>query len=148
MILVQMRQDQQIKRDSRWGSKPVDGAIKLPVTFLAFSGKTFPARIAAAVIDKAEAFFIAAQLSGVERAVPNPVKTEMPGSLRFFYRPDAKVHGENIPALLAAHGGKLKFSHQGTPEFTYQWNPKEGLQEGLLSLTERILDDMQRFLQG
>ena len=71
-----------------------------------------------------------------------------PGSLRFFYRPDAKVHGENIPALLAAHGGKLKFSHQGTPEFTYQWNPKEGLQEGLLSLTERILDDMQRFLQG
>ena len=73
------------------------------------------------------------------------------GSLRFLYRPDAKVHGENIPALLAAHGGKLKFSPQGTPEFAYSWNGKEGPAsgpDGLLSLTEGLLDDMMRFLRG
>ncbi len=73
------------------------------------------------------------------------------GRLTFSYRPDAKVHGENIPALLAAHAGKLKFSHQGTPEFTYVWDGKEGPASGpgaLLSVTEGLLDDMMRFLRG
>ena len=35
-----------------------------------------------------------------------------PGELRFVYRPDARVHGENIPMLFEQYGNSLKFLHQ------------------------------------
>ncbi|MDO4292670.1 MAG: transcription-repair coupling factor [Eubacteriales bacterium] len=72
-----------------------------------------------------------------------------PGELRFVYRPDAKVHGENIPQLFALYGEKLKFLPQGNPVFTYRdKGSKVGEKNAakLLELAERLIGDMQRIL--
>ena len=72
-----------------------------------------------------------------------------PGQIRFIFRPDARVHGENIPQLLMRHGDKLKFSAKGIPEFTYTYK-RNGLVEKdaaqLLELTETVLADMRQLL--
>ena len=74
-----------------------------------------------------------------------------PGEIRFVYRPDAKVHGENIPQLLSLYGKQMTFLPQGNPVFTYRYQ-KSGLvetkAEELLNYTEAILADMQRLLKG
>ena len=48
-----------------------------------------------------------------------------PGELRFVYRPDARVHGENIPMLFEQYGNSLKFLPQGNPVFTYQFKRRK-----------------------
>lgn len=72
-----------------------------------------------------------------------------PGRIRFFYRPDARVHGENISKLLETYGRRLQFSQKGTPVFTYSY-PQSDLAdkkaEELLELTEELLEEMQRHL--
>ena len=73
-----------------------------------------------------------------------------PGEIRFVYRPDAKVHGENIPKLLAYYREKLKFLPQGNPVFTYHYKKSslvEKKAEELLEFSETVLSDMQRFLR-
>lgn len=73
-----------------------------------------------------------------------------PGEIRFVYTPDAKVHGENIPQLLAAHRDSLKFSPQGNPYFTYSYKKSslvEQKAEELLERTELLLGDMKKFLR-
>lgn len=72
-----------------------------------------------------------------------------PGELRFVYRPDAKVHGENIPKLFELYGESLKFFPQGNPVFTYQYKRSKVMEknaEALLELAERLIGDMQRWL--
>ena len=72
-----------------------------------------------------------------------------PGELRFVYRPDAKVHGENIPKLFELYGESLKFFPQGNPVFTYQYKRSKVMEknaEALLELAERLIGDMQRCL--
>lgn len=72
-----------------------------------------------------------------------------PGELRFVYRPDARVHGENIPMLFEQYGNSLKFLPQGNPVFTYQFkrsNVVEKNSEDLLSQAEQMIKDMQRCL--
>lgn len=72
-----------------------------------------------------------------------------PGELRFVYRPDAKVHGENIPKLFELYGESLKFFPQGNPVFTYQYKRSKVMEknaEMLLNLAERLIGDMQRWL--
>lgn len=72
-----------------------------------------------------------------------------PGELRFVYRPDAKVHGENIPKLFEIYGERLKFLPQGNPVFTYQDKRSKVMEknaEALLDLAERLIGDMQRWL--
>ena len=71
------------------------------------------------------------------------------GELRFVYRPDARVHGENIPMLFEQYGNSLKFLPQGNPVFTYQFkrsNVVEKNSEDLLSQAEQMIKDMQRCL--
>ena len=72
-----------------------------------------------------------------------------PGELRFVYRPDAKVHGENIPKLFELYGESLKFFPQGNPVFTYRYKRSKVMEknaEALLELAERLIGDMQRCL--
>ena len=72
-----------------------------------------------------------------------------PGELRFVYRPDARVHGENIPMLFEQYGNSLKFLPQGNPVFTYQFKRSNGVEknsEDLLSQAEQMIKDMQRCL--
>lgn len=72
-----------------------------------------------------------------------------PGELRFVYRPDAKVHGENIPKLFELYGESLKFFPQGNPVFTYQYKRSKVMEknaEALLELAEHLIGDMQRWL--
>ena len=72
-----------------------------------------------------------------------------PGELRFVYRPDARVHGGNIPMLFEQYGNSLKFLPQGNPVFTYQFkrsNVVEKNSEDLLSQAEQMIKDMQRCL--
>ena len=72
-----------------------------------------------------------------------------PGELRFVYRPDARVHGENIPMLFEQYGNSLKFLPQGNPVFTYQFkrsNVVEKNSEDLLLQAEQMIKDMQRCL--
>ncbi|MDO4332012.1 MAG: transcription-repair coupling factor [Eubacteriales bacterium] len=73
-----------------------------------------------------------------------------PGEIRFVYRPDAKVHGENIPKLLNLYGERLKFLPQGNPVFTYRY-PKSSLveqkAEELLTFSEKVLNDMKKYLR-
>ena len=72
-----------------------------------------------------------------------------PWELRFVYRPDARVHGENIPMLFEQYGNSLKFLPQGNPVFTYQFkrsNVVEKNSEDLLSQAEQMIKDMQRCL--
>lgn len=71
------------------------------------------------------------------------------GEIRFVYRPDAKVHGENIPQLLQAYGDNLKFLPQGNPVFTYTYKKSNVIEknaEQLLELTEGLIADMKRLL--
>lgn len=72
-----------------------------------------------------------------------------PGELRFVYRPDARVHGENIPKLFELYGESLKFFPQGNPVFTYQYKRSKVMEknaEALLGLAEQLIGDMQRWL--
>ena len=74
-----------------------------------------------------------------------------PGEIRFVYRPDAKVHGENIPRLLGLYGSQLKFLPQGNPVFTYRYQNSslvEKKAEELLNYAQQLLEDMQRLLRG
>ena len=50
----------------------------------------------------------------------------LPGTIRFYMDPDAKIRGENIPALLRSRGKDLTFSmkgfsRRGVPEFLYRY---------------------------
>lgn len=72
-----------------------------------------------------------------------------PGELRFVYRPDARVHGENIPKLFEIYGESLKFLPQGNPVFTYQYKRSKVMEKNaamLLDLAEKLIADMQRWL--
>ena len=72
-----------------------------------------------------------------------------PGELRFVYRPDARVHGENIPKLFELYGESLKFHPQGNPVFTYQYKRSKVMEKNaamLLDLAEKLIADMQRWL--
>lgn len=72
-----------------------------------------------------------------------------PGELRFVYRSDARVHGENIPFLLKEYEDKLKFLPQGNPVFTYsdeKSKVKEINGQQLLELAEQLVADMKRYL--
>lgn len=74
-----------------------------------------------------------------------------PGEIRFVYRPDAQVRGENIPQLLRFYGESLKFLPQGNPVFTYRYKKSslvEKKTEELLNLTEMVLADMKKYLRG
>ena len=50
----------------------------------------------------------------------------LPGTIRFYMDPNAKIRGENIPALLKSRGKDLTFSvkgfsSRGVPEFLYRY---------------------------
>ena len=72
-----------------------------------------------------------------------------PGEIRFLFRPDARVRGENIPQLLEKHRQGLQFVHRGDPTFFYRYKKSDLVDKKaaeLLELTEQLLEDMARFL--
>ena len=70
-------------------------------------------------------------------------------TIQFMMRTDAKIKVENIPRLLQTYEGKMSFDPKGTPVFRLRYK-KCGViekdEEMLLSLTEKVLDDMTEFL--
>ncbi len=72
-----------------------------------------------------------------------------PGEIRFVYRADARVRGENIPQLLQLYGKSMKFLPQGDPIFTFCYRKSslvEKKAEELLAYVEAVLTDMQKYL--
>ena len=70
-------------------------------------------------------------------------------TIRFLMRTDAPIRVENIPRLLQIYEGKLSFDPKGTPVFRLRYK-KCGViekdEETLLSLTEKVLKDMEELL--
>ena len=70
-------------------------------------------------------------------------------TIRFLMRTDAPIKVENIPRLLQIYEGKLSFDPKGTPVFRLRYK-KCGViekdEETLLSLTEKVLKDMEELL--
>ena len=70
-------------------------------------------------------------------------KNEM---VRFIMRTDAPIRVENLPLLIGAYDGKMKFDPKGTPTFTLRYK-KCGViekdEEMLLTLTEAALARME-----
>ena len=78
----------------------------------------------------------------------------LPGTIRFYMDPKAKVRGENIPALLRDRGKNFTFSMKGfsgrgVPEFMYQYKAV-GItvrdEQILLASVEELLVAMARYL--
>ena len=78
----------------------------------------------------------------------------LPGTIRFYMDPKAKVRGENIPSLLRDRGRNFTFSMKGfsgrgVPEFMYQYKAV-GItvrdEEILLTSVEELLVAMARYL--
>ena len=78
----------------------------------------------------------------------------LPGTIRFYMDPAARVHGENIPKLLRNYSKNLSFSvrgfsSRGVPEFLYQYKAVGVTvrdEEILLSAVEELLVAMARYL--
>ena len=78
----------------------------------------------------------------------------LPGTIRLYMDPGAKVRGENIPALLRNYRKNLSFSMRGfsgrgLPEFLYQYKAVGVTvrdEEILLSSVEELLVAMARYL--
>ena len=70
-------------------------------------------------------------------------------TIRFLMRTDAPIRVENIPRLLQEYKGRMVFDPKGTPMFRLHYK-KCGViekdEETLLSLTEKVLDDMAGLL--
>ncbi len=69
--------------------------------------------------------------------------------LQFIMRTDAPIAVENIPQLLNRYKGALSFDPKGTPVFRYRYRKfdlVEKNEEFLMTVTEQLLDDMQRIL--
>ena len=66
--------------------------------------------------------------------------------IRFILRMDAPIRVENIPTLIGAYDGKMKFDPKGTPTFSLRYK-KCGViekdEELLLALTEGALAKME-----
>ena len=78
----------------------------------------------------------------------------LPGTIRFFMDPGAKIRGENIPALLRNRGKNFTFSMKGfsgrgVPEFMYKYKPV-GItvrdEEILITAVEELLVAMAGYL--
>lgn len=69
--------------------------------------------------------------------------------IKFTFKPDAPIQAENIQALLIQYKDKMSFTAYGAPFLTYRYK-KTGIIEKdaqqLLSLTEELLDKMQKVL--
>ncbi len=67
-------------------------------------------------------------------------------AVRFIMRTDAPIRVENIPMLIGAYAGKMKFEPKGTPTFILHYK-KCGViekdEETLLALTEGVLARME-----
>ena len=78
----------------------------------------------------------------------------LPGTIRFYMAPDAKVRGENIPVLLRDRGRNLTFSvkgfsGRGLPEFLYRYKAVGVTvrdEQILLNAVEELLIAMARHL--
>ena len=71
------------------------------------------------------------------------------GELKLLLRPDALLRVENIPELLHQYGSPLTFTAKGTPYFLLRYKKcgvVEKDAEHLISLTEKLLADMERLL--
>ena len=69
--------------------------------------------------------------------------------IQFLFRPDARIAVERIPQLLQQYKDKLTFDPKGTPAFRYRYRKLdlvEKNEELLLSLTERLVTDMEEIL--
>lgn len=69
--------------------------------------------------------------------------------LQFIMRTDAPIAVENIPQLLNRYKGNLVFDPKGIPVFRYRYRKfdlVEKNEEFLMTVTEQLLDDMQRIL--
>lgn len=69
--------------------------------------------------------------------------------IRFSLRADAKIKVEQIPGVLDKYGNSLSFHPKGAPFFLYRYKKcgvVEKDAEKLLSLTERLLDEMGEIL--
>lgn len=69
--------------------------------------------------------------------------------IRFTLRMDAPIRVENIPLLIGAYDGKMKFDPKGSPTFSLRYK-KCGViekdEETLLALTEGVLAKMEEVL--
>ena len=67
-------------------------------------------------------------------------------TVRFIMRTDAPIKVENLPMLIGAYDGKMKFDPKGTPTFSLRYK-KCGViekdEETLLALTEEALAKME-----
>jgi transcription-repair coupling factor (superfamily II helicase) len=71
------------------------------------------------------------------------------GELKLLLRPDALLRVENIPELLHQYGSPLTFTAKGTPYFLLRYKKcgvVEKDAEHLISLTEKLLADMEQLL--
>ncbi len=78
--------------------------------------------------------------------------TELKGGreqIRFVMKADAAIKVEQIPLLLKRNDKYLKFNTKGTPYFLYKYK-KTGMvekdEEKLLTLTEKLLNDMEELI--
>ena len=78
--------------------------------------------------------------------------TEIKGKnerILIYMKPDANIDPGKIPQLLAAFPKKLNFVAKGNPYFVYKYKKMDLVEkdaEQLLSLTEKILEEMREIL--